>query len=286
MDTQVYGTQLYRETPTMTDPAFRYCDHLGPKSIHHFYEPATGLKAILVVDNVAAGPAIGGCRMAPDVSLDECFRLARAMTFKNAAAGLPHGGAKSVIMADPEDEAHKETLIRAFAQMLGPIGDYIIGPDMGTNETAMGWVKDEIGRCVGLPTEVGGIPLDEIGATGFGVTIAAEVAERHGGPKLDGARVAIQGFGAVGKHAARFLRDRGAILVAAADINGMVYDPEGLDVDKMIEIKNAGGSVVDYPDADVMDRDTIVAVDCDIWIPAARPDAIRDLMLLHRGSIS
>ena len=149
MDTQVRQENRLMESP------FAYADHLGPKSIHHFYEPATGLKAILVVDNVAAGPAIGGCRMAPDVSLDECFRLARAMTFKNAAAGLPHGGAKSVIMADPTDEAHKESLIRAFAQMIGPIEDYIVGPDMGTNETAMGWVKDEIGRAVGLPPEIG-----------------------------------------------------------------------------------------------------------------------------------
>ena len=135
-------------------------------------------------------------------------------------------------MADPEDEAHKEDLVRAFAQLIGPIEDYIVGPDMGTNETAMGWIRDEIGRCVGLPTAVGGIPLDEIGATGFGLAIAAEVAAEHGGPALDGARVAMQGFGAVGKHAARFLGDRGAILVAAADINGMVYDPEGLDLDE------------------------------------------------------
>ena len=86
-------TEVRKENLMLTDTPFVYADHLGPKSIHHFYEPATGLKAILVVDNVAAGPAIGGCRMAPDVSLDECFRLARAMTFKNAAAGLRHGGA-------------------------------------------------------------------------------------------------------------------------------------------------------------------------------------------------
>lgn len=276
MDTQVVGTQVHRESLAMSDTTFRYCDHLGPKSIHHLYEPATGLKAIVVVDNVAAGPAIGGCRMAPDVSLDECFRLARAMTFKNAAAGLPHGGAKSVIMADPEDEAHKEDLVRAFAQLIGPIEDYIVGPDMGTNETAMGWIRDEIGRCVGLPTAVGGIPLDEIGATGFGLAIAAEVAAEHGGPALDGARVAMQGFGAVGKHAARFLAERGAILVAAADINGMIYDPDGLDLEELVAIKERGGSVVEYSKADVMDRDTIVAVDCDIWVPAARPDAIRE----------
>ncbi len=269
-------TLVRTENLIMTESPFNYADHLGPKSIHHFYEPATGLKAILVVDNVAAGPAIGGCRMAPDVTLDECFRLARAMTLKNASAGLPHGGAKSVIMANPEDEANKEQLIRAFAQMIGPIEDYIVGPDMGTNETAMGWIKDEIGRAVGLPPEIGGIPLDEIGATAFGVVIAAEVAQEFGGPKLEGARVAMQGFGAVGKHAARFFAQKGAVLVAAADIQGMVYDPDGLDVARLVEIKNRGGSVIEYEGGEKLDRDTIIAVDCDIWVPAARPDVIRE----------
>ena len=85
----------------MTETTFRFCDDLGPKAILHIYQPATNLKAIVVVDNVAAGPSIGGVRIAPDVSLEECFRLARAMTFKNAAAGLPHGGGKSVIFSDP-----------------------------------------------------------------------------------------------------------------------------------------------------------------------------------------
>jgi glutamate dehydrogenase/leucine dehydrogenase len=104
--------------------------------------------------------------MAPDVSLDECYRLARAMTWKNAAAGLPHGGGKSVISADPRMPAEqKEQIIRSFAQSIGDLADYIPGPDMGTNETCMAWIKDETGRAVGLPSVVGGIPLDEIGAT-------------------------------------------------------------------------------------------------------------------------
>ena len=93
-----------------------------------------------------------------------------------------------------------------------PIGDYIPGPDMGTNETAMAWVRDEIGRAVGLPPDLGGIPLDEIGATGFGVTIAAEAAEHAGLIRLREARIAVQGFGSVGTHAARYLAERGAVL--------------------------------------------------------------------------
>jgi glutamate dehydrogenase (NAD(P)+) len=259
-----------------TDSAFDYCDDLGPSRIIHVYEPAIGLKGILVVDNVAAGPAIGGLRMAPDVSLDECFRLARAMTFKNAAAGLAHGGGKAVICFDPaRDDSRKEEWIRAFAQGIGPIEDFICGPDMGTNETAMGWVRNEIGRSVGLPREVGGIPLDEIGATGFGIAVAAEAVAAHGGPKLVGARIAVQGFGSVGKHAARNLVERGAVLVAAADSMGTVHDPAGLNVDALIELKAAGANVVDYPSGERLDRDAIVGIDCDIWIPAARPDVIR-----------
>ena len=101
---------------------FSIADDLGPDKVIHIHKPKVGLRAILVVDNVAAGPAIGGARMAPDVTLDECARLARAMTLKNAAAGLPHGGAKSVIMADPTmPDARKQELVRAFAQSIGQI---------------------------------------------------------------------------------------------------------------------------------------------------------------------
>jgi len=256
--------------------AFDYCDSLGPKWIVHVHEPGIGLRGILVIDNVAAGPAIGGLRMAPDVSLEECFRLARAMTFKNAAAGLPHGGGKAVIFHDDTaDHERKEQRIRAFAQAIGPLTGFIVGPDMGTNETAMGWVKNEIGRCVGLPREIGGIPLDEIGATGFGVAIAAEVAAQHGGPALEGARVAVQGFGSVGKHAARYLVERGATLVAAADSRGTVHNAAGLDVDELIRLKTGGGHVTDFSGGEHLAGAAIVGVDCDILIPAARPDAVR-----------
>jgi glutamate dehydrogenase (NAD(P)+) len=143
---------------------FRFCDEVGPAGVLHMYVPRPGLRGILVVDNVAAGPAIGGVRMAEDVSLEECFRLARAMTFKNAAAGLPHGGGKAVIFGDSKQPIdRKEQLIRAFACAIDPIADYIPGPDMGTDETCMAWMNDEIGRAVGLPAELGSIPLGAVG---------------------------------------------------------------------------------------------------------------------------
>ena len=257
------------------DDAFRYADALGQKSIVHVHRPAAGLRAIVVVDNVACGPAIGGVRMAPDVSLEECVRLARAMTFKSAAAGLPHGGGKSVIFADARMPADgKERLVRAFACAIADVTDYILGPDMGTDERCMAWAEDEIGRAAGLPRVLGGIPLDEIGATGFGLAIAAEVAAGFCDLALDGARVAVQGFGAVGRHAARFLAERGAVLVAAADSGGTVMDARGLDIDRLAGLKAQGHSVTDYG-GETGDAEAIVGVACDIWMPAARPDVLR-----------
>lgn len=254
---------------------FSLTDEFGPEKVIHISDPAAGLKAILVVDNTAAGPSIGGVRMAPDVTLEECARLARAMTFKNAAAGLPHGGGKAVIFADPAmPEADKENLMRAFANAIRQIADYIPGPDMGTNETCMGWVRDEIHRAVGLPRVLGGIPLDEIGATGYGIRVAAEVAEGFCDLKLNGARVAIQGFGAVGIHSARFLAETGAKLVAVADTGGTAMNPEGLPLAELIALKEQGKSVTELAGAEVAAREAVIGAECDILIPAARPDAI------------
>jgi glutamate dehydrogenase (NAD(P)+) len=259
------------------DATFKFADELGPAKVIFVQEPSLGLKGVLVVDNVAIGPSIGGLRMAPDVTVEECARLARAMTFKNAAAGLPHGGGKSVLVGDPKmDAARKQHLIRAFAYALRHETDYIFGPDMGTDESCMAWVKDEIGRAVGLPREIGGIPLDEIGATGWGLSHATDVAARYCHLALRGARVAIQGFGAVGKHAARFLANQGAVLVAAADSKGTIHDPNGLDLGALIPLKESGGQVRDYPGGRKLAGDAIIDVECDIWIPAARPDVVRE----------
>jgi glutamate dehydrogenase (NAD(P)+) len=255
----------------------RLADDLGPAKIVQVCEPGLGLEAVLVVDNVARGPSIGGLRMAPDVTIEECARLARAMTLKNAAAGLPHGGGKSVLRGDPRMAAErKERLIRAFAHALRHEHDYVFGPDMGTDETCMAWIKDEIGRAVGLPRALGGIPLDEIGATGWGLRQAAEVAAPYCGLDVRGARVVIQGFGAVGQHAARFLAECGAVLIAASDSRGALHDPDGLDVASLIALKGGRGSLGDHDRGRRMDREAVLDVECDIWIPAARGDVVRE----------
>ena len=261
---------------------FRFMDELGPAKIIHVYEPSVGLKGVLVVDNVARGPAIGGLRMGPDVCTEECFRLARAMTLKNAAADLPHGGGKSVIYGDPKmPKEEKKRMIRAFASSLREIQEYIFGPDMGTDEECMAWIKDEIGRAVGLPRDFGGIPLDEIGATAWGLAHATEVALEYCDFDMEGARVVVQGFGAVGKHAARFLTEKGALLVGAADSRGTIYNPRGLDVDALVELKKAGKSVADHLDGTKLDRDAVIDIECDIWIPAAQPDVIDESNVSH-----
>jgi len=258
------------------EDVFRFADHLGPEKIVHIHVPGVGLKAIVVIDNLSCGPAIGGVRMAVDVTLEECVRLARAMTLKNAAAGLAHGGGKSVIKGDPGMPlAEKQRIIRAFACAIRDLAGYIPGPDMGTNESCMAWVHDEIGRAVGLPEELGGIPLDEIGATGFGLAASIEAARPYVSFDLRAARVAIQGFGAVGQHAARFLAEKGAILVAAADSSATVYDPNGLDIAALIAHKHAGQPLASCAAGEKRDVDAIIDVDCEIWIPSARPDVLR-----------
>ncbi|HEY7316698.1 MAG TPA: Glu/Leu/Phe/Val dehydrogenase [Candidatus Binatia bacterium] len=255
---------------------FEFADDLGPAKIVHIYDPKVQLKAVLAIDNVACGPSIGGIRMAPDVSATEAFRLARAMTLKNAAAGLPHGGGKSVIFGDPRIAiADKERVIRAFARAIRDLVEYIPGPDMGTDERCMAWIKDEIGRAVGLPREIGGIPLDEIGATGFGLKASVNAARKFCDLELKGARVVIQGFGSVGKHAARFLAEDGTKLIAAADSRGTIFNPKGIDVARLIAIKDSGKSVVDYAEGEKLSIDAVIDIECEIWIPAARPDVIR-----------
>jgi glutamate dehydrogenase/leucine dehydrogenase len=255
---------------------FRFADAFGPTRIIHIHRAQIGLRAIVVVDNTACGPAIGGVRMAPDVSVEECFRLARAMTWKNAAAGLPHGGGKSVIFGDPRmPPEEKEQLIRSFADALSDVSDYIPGPDMGTDERCIAWIKEETGRAAGLPRVIGGIPLDEIGATGFGVAACVDVAREFIGLELKGARIAVQGFGAVGKHAARFLAEKSAVLVAASDTHGTLADPSGLDIARLIALKQAGHPLHSHDKGKKLTADAILDVDCDIWIPAARPDVVR-----------
>lgn len=249
-------------------------DELGPAKVV-FLRLIDGVEAVVVIDNVALGPAIGGVRMRHDVTASEVARLARAMTVKNAVAGLPHGGGKAGIAAPPDlPPARHERVMRAFARAIEQLADYIPGPDMGTSETSMAYVHDEIGRAVGLPAVLGGIPLDELGATGFGVAVCADVLSEAKVLSLAGARVIIQGFGAVGSSAARELARRGAAVIAVSDIDGATGNLEGLDIAALLAHKRAGGAVAGFPGGTALPRDDILGMDCEILVPAAQPDVV------------
>ncbi len=252
---------------------FGYADEIGPEKVLHFYNPKFNLRGILVIDNTSRGPAIGGIRMAPDLTTREVFRLARAMTFKNASADIPHGGAKGGIIADPTTP-NKSEIIRAYAKFIRPYTEYIPGPDIGLDESCMAIIFDEIGRAGGLPRELGGIPLDELGATGYGVAESAEVAAEYIGLGLDKATAVIEGFGAVGKASFRFLADKGVRIIAVSDSKGAIYNPKGLDYDGLIEVKSKTGAVKNYQDGQVLSVAELFKLETDLLIPAARPDVI------------
>jgi glutamate dehydrogenase/leucine dehydrogenase len=263
-----------RKVAVMAEVFARWAeDELGPAKVV-FLRPCPGVNAVVVIDNIALGPAIGGVRMRRDVSAAEVARLARAMSIKNAAAGLPHGGGKSgIALSSDMPPAEHERVMRAFGRAIGQLTDYIPGPDMGTTETSMAYVHDEIGRAVGLPAVLGGIPLDELGATGFGLAVCAQVLSEAKVVELAGARVVVQGFGAVGSHAARALAERGATVIAVSDINGALWNPDGLDVAELIAHKG-NGSVAAFDGGTSVPRDDILGMDCEILVPAAQPDVL------------
>lgn len=248
-------------------------DEIGPSEIIQLYFPASKFNAIVVVDNTALGPSIGGVRVSLDVTVDEVRRLARTMTMKNSIAGLAHGGGKAAIIADPRDPK-KEIYFRVFAQAIKGITNYIPGPDMGSNEECMAWVYDEIQRSCGLPEEIGGLPLDKLGATGFGLAECAVVASRYAKIDLKRARVAIHGFGSVGKAAARFLSEKGSKIVAVSDTKGTIYNPDGLNLMELMDIKEKTGSVINYKDGIIKGIEDVFKTECEILIPAATPDVI------------
>ena len=257
---------------TMTEITY---DDIGPAKVIRLYSAKERLRAVVVVDNIALGPAIGGVRVSQTVTAEEVWRLARTMTLKNSIAGLSHGGAKAGIIADPANPA-MERLFRIFARMIRDLTEYIPGPDLGCAEAAMAWIHDETGRSVGLPEEIGGLPLDKLGATGFGLAECAEVAAPLAGIELAGARLAIQGFGSVGKAAARFFAARGAILAAVADSHGAVHNPDGIDVEELIAVKQETGSVINYGKGNRITEEELFGVECDILIPAATADVIHE----------
>jgi glutamate dehydrogenase (NAD(P)+) len=259
-------------------------DEWGPEKIVCVSDRKTGMRGVLVLDNTALGMGKGGTRMSPTLTVREVARLARTMTWKWAAVDLFHGGAKAGILGDP-NSPKKEEILRAFARALANEvpKEYVFGLDMGLTERDAAIFVDELGdrgAAVGLPRQLGGVPYDELGVTGYGVAEAADAAAGAIGLELAGARVAIQGFGAVGQAAAERFTRLGAVIVAVSTAAGAVHDPDGLDVERLVSLRGQfrDGCVLEYGNA--LPADAALTVDTDILVPAAREDVIDDNIAL------
>ncbi|RRO18982.1 Glu/Leu/Phe/Val dehydrogenase [Saccharopolyspora rhizosphaerae] len=238
------------------------------------------MRGVLVIDNTARGSGKGGTRMAPTVTVGEIARLARVMTWKWAAVDLFHGGAKAGIVADP-DAPDKEAVVRSFARRLADQipASYVAGLDMGMTEHDAAIIQDELadrGAAVGVPEALGGVPYDQLGVTGHGVAEAALAALERAGKPVAGARVAVQGFGAVGAATIARLHAAGAQLVALSTVDGAVHDPTGLDVPAWLAARAEFGDacVAKAAPAQRIAPGEELCVDCDVLIPAARQDVI------------
>jgi glutamate dehydrogenase (NAD(P)+) len=257
-------------------------DELGPEKILEVFDAKTGMHGFVVIDNTALGPGKGGIRMTPTVSIDEVAKLARAMTYKCSLAGLPFGGGKSGIEADPKKMTpeQKDAVIAAFSRALRVVCPklYVSAPDINTAEHEMKVFAEANGSmksCTGKPEEMGGIP-HELGSTGFGVHHATCVAVKHLGLDLKNLTFAVEGFGNVGVFAAKYLTEKGAKLIATSDSKGVIYKPDGIDFNKLAEVKKQQGTVTAYPGGQVLKGEDIVGLDVDILITAAVPDLITE----------
>ena len=258
-------------------------DDFGPEKILEIYDPKVKLKAFLVIDNTALGPGKGGIRMTPSVTKEEVFRLARTMTWKCALAELPFGGAKSGIIASKEEIKNRERkreLLIAFGKALRGIAPemYIAAPDVNTGEEEMRWFVEGNGNprsTTGKPKDLGGLP-HELGSTGYGVFHSTLVALEFLGLDIKDVSIAIEGFGNVGSFAAKFLAAKGARIVAVSDSKGCIYNKNGLDIEKLIEIKRETGKVTEYKDGEILPNTAIYGLEVDVLIPAALADVINE----------
>lgn len=257
-------------------------DEWGPEKVVVVSHRRSGMKGVLVIDNTARGIGKGGTRMSPAVTVEEIARLARVMTWKWAGVDMFHGGAKAGIVGDP-DSPDKEGILRAFARALSNEvpREYVLGLDMGLSEYDAAIFQDELGdrgAAVGSPPELGGVAYDQLGVTGHGVAESADAAASVAGIGSSGARVSIQGFGAVGTAAARRFAELGATVVAVSTARGAIHDPHGLDVELLCKLaaEHGDAAVAHYPGAGLLAAGTELLVDCDILVPAAMQDVIDD----------
>ena len=242
-----------------------------------------------VQHSIARGPAKGGVRYSPDVTLDEVRALASWMTWKCAVVNIPFGGAKGGIIVDPKKLtlSELEKLTRRYTaeliEFLGPEKD-VPAPDMNTNEQTMAWMMDTYSMhmrqtvtavVTGKPINIGG-SRGRREATGRGVMIVCDEALKKFNMTREGTRVIIQGFGNVGSNAAKLMADAGYKIIGIAEYNGGLYNANGIDIDALLEYRdrNSSRGIVGFPGAEAEDSGQLLVTACDILIPAATENVI------------
>jgi len=240
-----------------------------------------------VQHSISRGPAKGGIRYAPDVSLDEVRALASWMTWKCAIVNIPFGGAKGGVICDPKkmSQGELERMTRrytaALLDFIGPEKD-VPAPDVNTNEQTMAWIMDTYSMhmrhtvtsvVTGKPINIGG-SKGRREATGRGVSVMCDQALKYLGMAIPGTRVIVQGFGNVGSNAAKLLMEKGYSVIGIAEWDGGVYNPKGIDIDALIAHRNTTGSINEFDCADCVAPHDLITTDCDILIPAATENVI------------
>jgi glutamate dehydrogenase (NAD(P)+) len=261
-------------------------------------DPLTGRHGYLVIDRLIRGLAGGGMRVRAGCSLEEVSRLAAAMSLKNGALGIPAGGAKCGLDCDPR-EPEALPLLTRFVRAMHPLWNSYVatGEDLGVQQSTLNAIFAELGldssmraalrarqdyadalarMRTALSVTHEGTPLVDL-VGGCGVAVAAATALERLGVATRGARVVVQGFGSMGGSAARFLAARGAVVIGVADVRGLVFNSDGLDVERLLQARDEFG-VIDrgalQSDDRELPRDEWVAVECDVLVPAAVADAI------------
>ncbi|BDG36592.1 Glu/Leu/Phe/Val dehydrogenase [Parageobacillus sp. VR-IP] len=238
--------------------------------------------------NDAVGPTKGGVRFHPNVTEREVKALSIWMSLKCGIVDLPYGGGKGGIVCDPRTMSFRELerlsrgYVRAISQIVGPTKD-IPAPDVFTNSQIMAWMMDEYSRIdefnspgfiTGKPLVLGGSHGRET-ATAKGVTICIREAAKKRGIDLKGARVVIQGFGNAGSFLAKFMHDAGAKVIGISDVYGALYDPNGLDIDYLLERRDSFGTVTKLFKNTITNKE-LLELDCDILVPAAIENQITE----------
>jgi glutamate dehydrogenase (NAD(P)+) len=240
-----------------------------------------------VQHSVARGPAKGGIRYSPEVTLDEIRALASWMTWKCAVVNIPFGGAKGGVICDPKKMSigELERMTRRYTaeliEFIGPEKD-VPAPDVNTNEQVMAWIMDTYSMhmrqtvtavVTGKPLNIGG-SRGRKEATGRGVHVMADEALKHLHIALDGTTVIVQGFGNVGSNAARLMMEAGYKIIGIAEYDGGLYNPKGIDINALLEYRARNGTVVDFKGADAVDPLELLTYETDILIPAATENVI------------